>query len=214
MLGREKVETTPFASFAFGRRDSRRYRLAKVATYTQQEARKQCIHAFATSAVFDRRVRALKLRLRLLDFVGIAVPLAVGGMAMSGLTANADALKVLGAFLTVQLVVFAWAAIANWGDAVEQASESRTTNREFGEQYRSLIVNPPVGGEWETIEAQRLAQERSDEKAGVKQNELRYGMRYALKLEQFPCASCGDVPKSMVATKCDNCGNFWRVWGS
>ena len=47
------------------------------------EAWDNAIHAFGTSYIFERRLKAARKKLRWLTFLGIAVPVMVGGVVVT-----------------------------------------------------------------------------------------------------------------------------------
>lgn len=180
--------------------------------YSAQWAREQAIHAFGTSAIFDLRVRNLKKRLRFVDFWGIAIPLLAGGLALAGIQIEGAGLAVFGVAAVLQVLVFAYNHVNRYPDELESAVEGRRANRELAELYDDATVNAPEPVTWSAIEQKRLYQASVDEKQNLTKEELRYGMRSALKQYQWECVTCGKVPTGLAPGDCDTCGNFNPRW--
>ncbi len=180
--------------------------------YSKQWAREQSIHALATHAMFDRRARDFKKKLRFLDWWGLSIPIATGGLVLASIPLGSGLISFAGVFSVCQALVFLWALTQRWPDQLEGAAEARRANRESAELYHDYVMNEPSVAEWNRVEAKREAQTAQDEKAELTGEELRYGMRFALRQYQFPCATCKNVPASMAPTTCGTCGNFNSEW--
>lgn len=181
-------------------------------TYSDKFAREQSIHCMATSAMFDRRARSLKSWLSFLDYWGLGLPLAVGGLALAGIKLSSVAFAAAGLLALAQSLMFLWAITKRMPDLLESAAEGRRVNREHAEQYDAFAKTPPSPEEWIRLEAQRASQSAQDEKAGLTDEEKRYGMRVALRQYKWKCATCRQVPTAMAPSGCETCGKFNKKW--
>jgi mobilome CxxCx(11)CxxC protein len=174
------------------------------------------LYAFGTAAIFERRAQILGRRLKGLAFLGIAVPLTIGGVVRSfsgALQYLEFALWIAGLASLAQLVLTAWSLIKRWQDRHAYALASMVDNHKIAQKYEHLGKNPPghltefkfrqelLNAESSTCDSLDYQQELSDK-------ERRRGMRVALRQYQLPCAGCREVPKSLKATNCDVCGQF------
>ncbi len=175
----------------------------------------QAIHAFGTAYIFEKRAGTLRGRLRWLEFLGIGVPLAVGGIALSfGLQyRHLPSLIVVAGILGIaQLVLSAWSLVAGWQNNLASALESKTANYRLSESYQSLAKNPPdelpeMERRFELLQIEDRLRRDLDHQQTITEKEKRTGMRSALRQFQRPCAGCGKVPRLLKPTNCEVCGN-------
>lgn len=181
--------------------------------------RRECwlgaLHAFGTSHVFQRRARRLNLKLRLLTYTGIALPLTVGATAVSfgfDLAVLPAMLAIVSSLLVVQLLVSVWAVVAHWVEAHTYANESAIANDELARRYEALARTPPTDAElrseFDLLNVDNRNRTQQDMRRDITEREKRRGMRAALRQYQRACATCREVPTSMKPTDCDTCGNF------
>ncbi len=182
----------------------------------RQDCWTQALYSYGTAWLFERKSRSLKRRLRILAFLGVAGPVAIGGIVLSFGT-NPDFLPVLLSVASVlgvfQLLISIWALVANWDEAYAHSIESMNENYRLSDRYRELASNPPaeVSELERRVELVRVDDRRIsdlDRKQGVSEKEKRRGMRAALRQFQRRCAGCGKVPSSMESSDCDVCGRF------
>ena len=153
--------------------------------------RKNCwdnaLNAFGTSWIFEQRTHALRLRLRMLTFLGIVVPALVGGVVAAY---GAEYLRIIlilaSAIGLIQLVISIWALAAKWDDVLAYASESLTSNLQISNAYDDLASNPPCSVEAfrrqvEPISIENTCRAAQDSKQGITDAEKRAGMRAALR---------------------------------
>jgi mobilome CxxCx(11)CxxC protein len=113
----------------------------------------------------------------------------------------------------VQAVGFGLSLSCRWEDDFAYALESQTANRVLFDRYKQLGSRPPHEPEQakvllDLIRAEDECRTAMDEKKQLTGDELRYGMRAALRQQGKQCAGCGNIPISMQPTNCDVCGNF------
>lgn len=147
----------------------------------------QALYAFGTAMIFKWRARRLGRRLRALTFIGIGVPLGVGGAMLSFSMKPSSLSKILvvaSALLFIQLIWSAWALVAKWDDRCAYAIESMTDNFRLAYAYAYLAEHAPVDitHRFEVIEAERSARESRDNQQDLTQKENRRGMRAALSV--------------------------------
>lgn len=181
----------------------------------QRECWDAAFRAFGTASIFERRALSLKRKLRLLSYVGIVVPIFVGGSVMG--FGQFDALPVMIAVGSVvgvaQMAVSTWALTANWVDGHSYAVGSNVENKELARKYEELASRPPTSPkafqeQVKLLNAVDKARQSQDYQQGVTLAEKRFGMRSALWKYDTPCHGCKTVPTSMTPGECDVCGKF------
>ena len=178
-----------------------------------QNCRENGEHAFGTSYIFRRRADRLRSWRNILTYVGIAVPTVLGGMALASgrIEAFGQLLEpVATTLLLIQLAVNLWAVVVRWNEQYDYAVESADTNMSIANQYFRLAEEHPADFLSKKQDLDRVDEDRSnkDRRQGLSRKDERYGMRAMLFHRHRPCATCGQVPSSMVAGKCDTCGCF------
>ncbi|WP_373696240.1 mobilome CxxCx(11)CxxC protein [Actinomycetospora flava] len=181
------------------------------------DARDRAFHAWATGYIFEKRAQALRKKLQLVSFLGLVVPLVVGGLALSygvGFSALPVIIIVGSAIGIAQAVVALWSLVATWVEAYDHAVRSAVNNkaltREFEGVARALTIHDSAAAEIElrTLEARDDAQRDLDTRAGVTEPQKREGMRSALLRTQRKCVRCEKIPESMQPTECGVCGDY------
>jgi mobilome CxxCx(11)CxxC protein len=160
--------------------------------------------------------RRYKWLLRILDFLGIVVPVTVGGIVLS-FGAEPRYLPYIvvpaGILSIIQLVMSVWSLVARWQDALVYAEESVSSNHRLSREYESLGRNLPdkladLKLRYSLLEKENQLRNEIDNKQGLTEKEKRAGLRAGLRRFQRPCVVCGQVPQSMKPSGCDVCGNF------
>ncbi|MBN2312698.1 MAG: hypothetical protein JXM79_02140 [Sedimentisphaerales bacterium] len=174
------------------------------------------IHAFGTGYIFERRSRCLRFQLRLLSFLGIIVPVFVGGIV----TTYGIQFKYIGIILATggilalaQLIASIWAIIAKWDDAYAYSQESTSANYDLANKYKAIAQSPPSKLDdfrirLEFLNAENQRRSDTDYRQSITEKEKRMGMRAALRNLQRECTACKMVPTTMKPTNCGVCGNF------
>lgn len=187
----------------------------------RQDCWNQAVYSWGTAWIFEQRSKRLRRRLRLINFLGIAVPTAGG--ALFWLFSAASRYRphvsvVAGVLGLVQLIASIWALVADWQDALVYAQESTADNYRMAREYERLGREPPSKGDElklkrELLEKEYELRDRSDRQRGLSEAEKRAGTRAALRNYQRKCAGCGEVPKSLRPSECEVCGSFaeWRI---
>lgn len=172
------------------------------------------LHAFATSYIFETRYKKYGNRLRVIEFLGIAVPLAIGSIFLSFGPDVPKLLIVLAGILgVIQVVASAWSLVGNWADKYSYARESISANRQQSEDYRTLAENPDLSRidvRYQVVEAVARTRDSLDDQQDITDEEKRRGHRAALRKFQKECLGCGKIPLSMNPSDCPVCGMFSR----
>lgn len=174
------------------------------------------LHLFGTKCIFVQRSNMLRLRLRLLAFLGIAVSATIGSLVAAFGTdfAGLPVVLTIGSIVgIVQLVTSIWALTAKWDDGFAFANEAIVSNQQLSDAFKSLAKNLPAGFEavkskFDLLNVEKKSRDSQDERQGISEAEKRFGMRAALRQFQRDCASCENTPQSMTPSKCNVCGNF------
>ena len=185
----------------------------------RQDCWDQALYAFGTAVLFQRRARSLRRSLRALTFIGVGVPVAVGGAVLSVSTNQsfvAVIAAVAGVLLFAQLIWSVWAIVALWEDRRAYAVESMTDNFRLANAYKFLAEHSPndIKQRFEVLAAESGSRDTRDYQQDLREGEKRRGMRAALFQNRRACAGCRRVPESPdKATNCAVCGQFgWIIW--
>ncbi|WP_367130405.1 mobilome CxxCx(11)CxxC protein [Saccharothrix sp. HUAS TT1] len=185
---------------------------------TIQDCWKRAREAFGTSFVFEKRSQRLATFLRVLGFMGLVVPVVIGGL-VGGFGIGFGALPVavtIGAAIAVLQAVFSlWSLAATWVESYAYAIESMVENRNLYAKFKELAESPPNSAvelqlRYEILKAEDKARREQDLRRGIKPHETRLGMRAGLRELGQTCVACGVQPYSMESTACSVCGSFDR----
>lgn len=188
----------------------------------RKESWNYAFYAFGTCWIFEQRARSLKLRLRLLNFLGIISPLLIGSLVLAfGTDFSLLWIIILLASIAgiIQFILSGWALVAKWNDSFAYAIESISSNQHISDEFKSLAKNPPEifkisEATFKLIDVERKAREAQDNKQGITEAEKRAGMRAALRQYRRECAGCNEIPKSLEPSNCPICGKFRiNIWG-
>lgn len=181
------------------------------------ETRKMCwgnaVHTHGSAYIFETRKNKLQKYRRRLLFVGIAVPVFIGGSALtlgSGSKVLPFLVPIGSTLLIVQLVWSVWSLVANWEDRFSYATESTAANYRMASEFERLgSLNPEnIELRFELLKTENTLRSTQDYAQGVTDKEKRMGMRRALWKYQRECPVCKLIPKDMNPSQCSNCGHF------
>lgn len=183
---------------------------------TCQDCWDRALYAYGTAAVFQKRSRRYRSLIRALTFMGIIVPLLIGGVVIGFGTQATYLPFILGvaAFVAlIQLFFSAWAVVYKWDDKLEYSLESVTENFALSSAFQelgTLAPQPPSDLEvrFTAIKVKDEARRATDAKQGLTEEEFRFAHRAGLRQFQRPCVECKEVPRSMESTDCPVCGRF------
>ena len=182
----------------------------------RQEAWAEALHACGTAYLFRRRANAARVKLRILAFAGIVVPLVVGS-AVVGFGTQwrflTGLLAVAAVAATCHIVMSVWAVTSSWDDQLGYSRESVADNTRLSEAFEKLGRNPPpdLVARFDVVQAEYQARGKQDLQRGLSDTELRRGHRAALRQFGRKCAGCNKVPTSLEPTNCPVCGQFGRT---
>lgn len=177
----------------------------------QQDCWTRAIHAFGTAAVFERRAARYRRLVRVPAFLGVAVPVVVGGMVLSFGTEQASLpaiILVAGILGLVQLVMSVWALVAQWESTLAYALESASENHRFATEFEKLAKDPTTDlrVRFEMLDSTYQARGHADVRQVVSQAEKRFGLRSGLHRFQRACVACKLIPDPEDPTGCSVCG--------
>lgn len=181
--------------------------------------RTQCwnaaLNAYATSYIFQRRARILRVRLQLITYAGFIVPMIVGLLVLGygdfkSLTVVISAAAAIG---ICQVALSLWSIIGGWVDHYSYSLTSISANDLLAAKYTRLASSPPesfgeLQSRYEVLQAEDDARQEQDYQQAIKEEEKHMGMRAALRKYQRRCAACDKIPTTMRATDCGVCGDF------
>ena len=177
------------------------------------EAQKKKREAYGTSQIFRNRANFYRMGQRWLTFLGIAVPVLVGGVVLSfsnytGLLPFL--LPIVGIVSVTQLVLSVWALVNKWDDSYEYSVKSQDRNAELEFNWQTIAELPDgeIELHYESLRLANAQQAQEDDRQNVSQKERRRAMLATLFKYQTACAVCKKVPKSIKPSNCDCCGNF------
>ncbi len=175
------------------------------------------LNSFGTAAIFERRLSIYKSRLRNLSFVGLVLPLALGGLVIA-VGAQWEGLDLIiaitGILAAIQGVANLWALAARWEDRLASSQEAATASASLELSYGRLKESAIAGRlDAQSAELARLdqaydAQDALDRRQEIEDPERRLGMRKALRQLKRPCGGCGITPVSIENTDCPVCGRL------
>jgi mobilome CxxCx(11)CxxC protein len=183
---------------------------------TREDCWVRALQAFGTAHIFELRARKYSRLLRWVAFVGLVVPLVVGGFALS-YGASFVALPVLiiigSAVGIAQATISLWSLVARWLESYAYAIESVISNKSLYLRFRDLGGNPPAShadliSQYRLLQVEDDARRDQDYKQEVTEPEKRRAMRAGLRELGRACASCKKIPTDMNPTKCGVCGDF------
>lgn len=182
----------------------------------RQDAWNNSLFSYGYGYLFSHRANKLKTRLNWITFLGIIVPILIGGIVTTYGTTSPilKYLLIITAPISIaQLVISVWSIVANWNSAYAYYLETSLDNYNLAEKYENLGKYPPkeneeLKAELDKIDILRSIRDKQDSKYPLTDKEKRKGMRYALRKYKRECAGCEKIPTDMKSTKCGVCGNF------
>lgn len=167
---------------------------------------------YGTARIFEKRLQNLLLRMKVLNFVGLAIPLLIG-LVFLGFGEINVYLKTIAVFLgIIQVVVFLWSIISKWDDKYQYAISALKRQEELHTDFKLITKETSTP----QIYIERLLEKENrfnseDITQNITEKEKRYAMRRTLYNFQLSCVVCGIQPTSIKPLKtdnCDNCSNY------
>ena len=184
-----------------------------------ENIRKEChqnkFHCYGKSFIYGERVNKYERRLRIINFIGLAVPLMFGGYS---LTYGTDSISnfasyLAGAILLMQLLFSAFALVFKWDDELSYSLEATRDHNLLSQDFKTLGQFPPIGIEkliikYNILNEKLKSRNEQDVKHDLSNKERIKGMRWALREFSRPCVNCKEIPYSMEKTSCPVCGKY------
>lgn len=180
--------------------------------------KKECadnrFYSFGTAKLFERRAKTYRRNRNLITFLGLAVPLVIGGTVLSFSTGS-EALKAIlipaaGVLTLLQLVISLWALVSRWDEKNDYAVSAIKSNTRLTAEFNRLCNSSDevINSEIPHLRDEYNRVNQEDTAHGVTEKEIRWGMRKALIHYNLNCPTCNEKPVSMTPSNCDICGNF------
>ena len=180
---------------------------------SRQIAWQRAIETFGTAYIFERRMVSPRRWLTWITWLGLAVPISVGGLVTSfGVKKELiePALIVAGILATVQALLSLMAITSKWDDVLSYSLDSARANTGLSRRFEELGRNGPsdIAQQLRLLEVENQLRTDLDNARGLTERERRIGMRAGLRQFRRKCAGCCEVPTSMASSRCPVCGNF------
>ena len=184
-----------------------------------ENIRKEChenkFHCYGKSYVYGERVNIYERRLRIINFIGIIVPLMFGGFALTyGVSSiNETAIYIGGGILFVQLFFSAFALVFKWDDELAYSLEATRDHNLLSQDFKTLGQFPPatldeIINRYNILNEKLKSRNEQDVKHDLSDKERIKGMRWSLREYKRACVSCGKIPYSIEKTDCPVCGKY------
>lgn len=173
-------------------------------------------HSFGKAYLFEKRAQHYNKLINWLTVLGIIVPVSIGATAF-GYGLNNEFLKNLIAISIpvsiIQLLISIFSIVYKWSDQQSYAIETVQEHHFLSERFKKLGEFPPENyrefdQNFEILNTRLKTRIEQDSKHGVKEWELRMGMRFALREFQRECIGCKITPLSLEYSDCSVCGKF------
>lgn len=177
----------------------------------QQHCADKRFYALGTAKIFERRARRLELKRNWITYLGIVVPLLVGGTALAfGTKVLPYILVPAGLLGLLQLSLSVWSLVAKWDAQHNYALQAAQAQTRLFNAWDALAkrLPPDLKEKVDGLDQEDQRQEQSDLLQNVSDKEKRFAMRAALYHFGNPCRRCNRKPESMKPGDCDTCGNF------
>lgn len=169
-------------------------------------------NTFGTARIFEKRVKKYALLIKLLNFLGLAIPITIGLIFLAiGSVDNfvKGCALLLGA---AQALAFLWSIIDKWDDKHQYSIEALRRQDKLFTELNDLDQQDK---NFQTLFDKLLEREKrykqDDISKSISNKEIRYGTRKSLYRFQVLCQMCNETPqteKPPKGKKCDNCPNF------
>jgi mobilome CxxCx(11)CxxC protein len=182
----------------------------------RQDCWNQALYAFGTAYIFEKRLSRARRSVRILTYMRLAVPIAIGGIVVAFFSASwlqpyLVVLIVIGSLLgTLFLVLTVWSLVANWNDTISFSATSAAENRRLASRFEALGQSPPSDFDiqFQLLRVENTRRQEADIQKEITEEEMRMITRAGLRQYQRACVECQKVPRDMIATTCPICGRF------
>jgi mobilome CxxCx(11)CxxC protein len=173
------------------------------------------LDAKGTAYVFDKRAKRFRFWLNTNNFIGLALPVLVGGIVLGfgNPTWMKIVLPITGGVAVIQFLSTLASFVWGWQSGLEYSLQALSKNESFATDLNRLVKNLTVSDdqffqELKILRETMKAQSSIDQQRGITDGEKRMGMRWGLRETKRACAACKKIPTSMKSDNCDVCGNF------
>ena len=174
----------------------------------------RAIYAHGTAYVFGKRAEKYRRSLRAITFLGVLVPLSVGGAVLAYGTKSEIltniVMPIVSFFGIIQIILSGWSLSSKWDDEYASSLYSLERNTYLRFEWENLAKGDEenIARKFDILNKEDQLQEQSDIKKGISEKEKRIAMRAGLMQYQRECIGCNKIPKSMSSSNCVICGNF------
>lgn len=172
------------------------------------------LHAYGFSYLYTLKAQKYERGLQIINYIGLAVPLIIGGFVMTYGTDHIGGLIIVGgSVLLVQLAFSAFAMVFKWDEELAYCIEAAREHSFLAQDFTALGAFAPrdydeLVSRYSTLRERNRSRSSSDLKHDVGEKAKIKGMRWALREFQKECAGCHIIPLSMNKTDCTVCGKF------
>lgn len=182
----------------------------------RRECADYALHAYGTAYIFEKRAAKIQNRIRMLSFLGVAVPACVGAIVGSYSLNSIQmglVLTIASSIAIAQLLLSVWSLASGWDGKLSEYLDQKNKNYENSDKFHklgneTLYELDAFQRELEKLNIERNFIKQSADRHSITEKEKRKGMRYALRKFQRKCAACDNVPTDMKSTNCGVCGQF------
>ncbi|EHH1241884.1 mobilome CxxCx(11)CxxC protein [Vibrio parahaemolyticus] len=171
--------------------------------------------SYGTAQIFEKRASTLKVLRAWLTFLGIVLPIAVGGVYLS-FSKSTELIEwtvtVAGVLGVFQLVLSTWALVSGWDSKYELAIKSMQGNTAIYNRCKRFSKTPPTDDSefvkgYNQILSDAEMQELTDLTQHVSQKEKQFAYVAALAFYGRSCHACEQSPNKLSKAKaCTSCG--------
>ncbi|WPU99326.1 mobilome CxxCx(11)CxxC protein [Mucilaginibacter sp. cycad4] len=180
------------------------------------ECHDKAFHCFGYSYIFEKRANLFRKVVYLIKALGILVPALIGATVLGYGIHNSTLIWIVYIAIPVMIIQFIFSLITilyKWDDELSYAYEAKVSYDNLYSKYKKLGKTPPLKyldlkREYDLIELEKTLRNQQDSQHGIKDWELRRGMRYSLREHKEKCHGCEIMPLSIISTDCYVCGNF------
>lgn len=184
------------------------------------EIRQDCwndsLHSFGAAYIYSKRSQKIGKFLKANNFLGIVVPILIGGIVTSYKISpeNLNTILLIAApFSIFQLILSVLSLTYKWDDSYSYYLEAVNDSSGLSNDYKNLAKYPPMKimefkAKKELIDVKNNIRVNSNGKYPLTDKEKRKAMRYSLRNFQRKCAGCLEIPTDMKSTDCGVCGKF------
>ncbi|KMV28367.1 hypothetical protein AB733_24115 [Photobacterium swingsii] len=171
--------------------------------------------SYGTIQVFERRSNRLKILRAWLTFLGIVLPVTIGGMYLSfgqGDELMGLIVSIAGIVGVIQLILSTWALVSGWDSKYEASIKAVQGNTSIYNRCKRFVSTPPEDdSEFLRLYNQILNDAESQELADLTQHitnaEKNYAYVSALSYYDRACHACNQSPNESIKQRyCSSCG--------